>query len=86
MEPVQIVTIEEVRKRIERAIPGAEVHVETFRGADHFQAVVKATQFRDRSRVEQHQMVYAALEGLLGGPMHALSLKTAVLDPSSGSD
>ena len=36
--------------------------------------------FRDKTRIEQHQLVYAALDGLIGGPMHALALRTLVLD------
>lgn len=70
------VTIEDVRRRIEQALPGAEVHVATFSGDDHFEARVIAPQFEGRSRVDQHRMVYEALDGLLGGAMHALALKT----------
>jgi stress-induced morphogen len=72
------VSPDEVRRRIEAALPGASVEVGTFSGDDHFEARVEAPQFSGKSLVEQHQMVYAALKGLLGGPMHALSLKTAV--------
>jgi stress-induced morphogen len=72
------VSIEEVRRRIEDAIPGAKVQVGTFSGHDHFEAVVEAAQFEGKSLVEQHRMVYAAVDGLLGGAMHALALKTRV--------
>ena len=57
----------EVKQRIETALPGAEVQVSTFSGNDHFQAVVAAPQFKGKSLVEQHRMVYAAVDGLLGG-------------------
>jgi stress-induced morphogen len=70
------VTIDEVRSRIEAALPGAEVQVGTFSGDDHFEALVVAPQFAGKTRVEQHQMVYAALDGLIGGALHALALKT----------
>ena len=52
----------------------------TFSGDDHFQAVVAAPQFKGKSLVDQHRMVYAAVDGLLGGAMHALALKTRVLE------
>jgi stress-induced morphogen len=83
---MEIVSTEEVKRRIETALPGSDVQVDTFRGADHFQAVVVAPQFRGKTLVEQHKMVYAAVEGLLGGPMHALSLKTAAPPESDESD
>ena len=77
---MQAISIQEVEERIERALPGARVQVGTFQGADHFQALVEAPQFKGKSLVEQHKMVYAALDGLIGGPMHALALKTRVLE------
>ena len=52
---------------------------------DHFKAVVEAPQFRDKSRVEQHRMVYAAVADLIGGAMHALALKTVPLETVSDS-
>jgi len=73
-----VVSVEEVKQRIEAALPGSRVQVGTFSGDDHFQAVVEAEQFRGKSLVEQHRMVYAAVDGLLGDAMHALALKTRV--------
>jgi stress-induced morphogen len=59
------------------AFPGARVEVADLTGtADHFQAVVVAREFEGKSRVEQHQMVYAALGALMAGPIHALALTT----------
>jgi stress-induced morphogen len=78
MHEPNIISPDEVRKRIEYALPGAEVKVETFRGIDHFQADVAAEQFRGKNLVQQHRLVYEALEGLLGGAMHALALKTRI--------
>ncbi len=77
---MQAISVREVEERIERALPGARVQVGTFQGADHFQALVEAPQFKGKSLVEQHKMVYAALDGLIGGSMHALALKTRVLE------
>ena len=76
-----MVKSDEVRRRIEAALPGARVAVGTYRGDDHFQALVEAPQFRGKSLVEQHRMVYAAVDGLLGDAVHALALKTRPLDP-----
>ena len=73
-----MISIDEVRQRIESALPGARVEVRTFAGNDHFEAVVVASQFAGKTLIEQHQMVYASLKGLIGGPMHALALKTVV--------
>ena len=50
------ISIEEVKTRIESALPGARVQVGTFSGADHFEAVVEASQFEGKSLVEQHKM------------------------------
>ncbi|MDH3629464.1 MAG: BolA/IbaG family iron-sulfur metabolism protein [Acidobacteriota bacterium] len=80
MEPNQSVSLEEVRRRIEETLPGARVQVETFSGHDHFQAVVEAPQFAGKSLIEQHRMVYDAVDDLIGGAMHALALKTRPLD------
>jgi acid stress-induced BolA-like protein IbaG/YrbA len=67
---------EELKQRIEAAIPGAQADVE---GADgvHFQAVVTAPAFAGKTRLEQHRMVMDVFAGELGGAIHALSLKTA---------
>ena len=78
MQPT--VSIEEVKRRIEQALPGSTVRVGTFSGHDHFEAEVQASQFAGKSLVEQHRMVYAAVDGLLGEAMHALALKTRPLE------
>jgi len=68
---------DEVKTRIEAAIPGATADVES---ADdvHFSATVRASAFEGLSRVQQHKLVYSAFEGELGGAIHALALKTEV--------
>jgi stress-induced morphogen len=68
---------EDIRRRIEAAFPGARVQVvDATGGGDHFEVAVSATAFAGRSLVEQHQLVYGALGGLMG-EIHALSLRTA---------
>jgi len=68
---------EELKQRIESAIPGARAEVlDTTRGGDHFQATVTAPAFAGRSRIEQHRLVYDVFGVELGGPIYALSLKT----------
>jgi stress-induced morphogen len=67
----------EIQRRIEAAIPGAKVDVEDYTGGgDHFRAVVSASAFAGLSRIEQHRLVYAVFGEEIGGPIHALSLKT----------
>ncbi|MCP3981917.1 MAG: BolA/IbaG family iron-sulfur metabolism protein [bacterium] len=83
---MDMISINEVRERIEAALPGAKVQVGTFSGLDHFEAVVHAPQFRGKSLIEQHQMVYGALEGLIGNAMHALALKTRVLEDAAPTE
>ena len=68
---------EHLKQRIEAAIPGALAEVEDYTGTgDHFRATVTAPGFEGRSRIEQHRQVYAVFGGEIGGPIHALSLKT----------
>jgi stress-induced morphogen len=68
---------EEIKQRIEAAIPGARAEVEDWTGGgDHFKATVTAAAFSGRSRIEQHRLVYDVFGAEIGGPIHALSLKT----------
>jgi stress-induced morphogen len=61
------------------AFPGAQVEVTDLTGTqDHFQALVVTPAFEGKSRIEQHQMVYAALGDLMKGEVHALALTTRV--------
>jgi stress-induced morphogen len=64
---------------IRTGIPGAKVRIEDLRGdGDHYAAYVESASFIGKSRVQQHQMVYAALKGKMGGELHALALNTSV--------
>jgi stress-induced morphogen len=68
---------EDIRRRIEASIPGAHAEVEDYTGGgDHFRATVTASAFAGRSRIEQHRLVYDIFGAEIGGPIHALSLKT----------
>ncbi|HXB65174.1 MAG TPA: BolA/IbaG family iron-sulfur metabolism protein [Solirubrobacteraceae bacterium] len=72
-------TAEELKQRIEAAIPGARAEVEDYTGGgDHFRATVVAQTFAGHSRIEQHRLVYDVFGAEIGGPIHALSLKTEV--------
>ena len=71
----------EIEAMIRAALPDATVSVEDLAGdGDHYAATVVSEAFRGRSRVQQHQMVYAALQGRMGGVLHALALQTSVPD------
>lgn len=59
------------------AFPEAEIVLTDLAGDnDHWQAEIVSEQFRGKTRIAQHQMVYAALKGKMGGELHALALKT----------
>jgi stress-induced morphogen len=63
---------------IRAALPDAQVEIRDLAGdGDHYAASVISATFRGKSRVEQHQMVYQALKGRMGGELHALALTTS---------
>ena len=69
---------EQLKQRIEAALPDADVHVEDLTGGgDHFRAEVVSGRFDGLSRIEQHQMVYGVFGDEVGGAIHALSIKTS---------
>jgi stress-induced morphogen len=71
-------TADELKRRIEDALPGAEVHVEDLTGGgDHFRAEVASERFDGLTRIEQHKLVYDVFGEEIGGPIHALSIKTS---------
>ena len=72
---------QEIESLIRAALPDARITIEDLRGdGDHYAAHVISEAFRGKSRVEQHQMVYGALQGRMGGVLHALALQTAPPD------
>lgn len=67
----------EIEELIRAAMPDAIVRIQDLAGdGDHYAATVISEAFRGKSRVAQHQMVYAALQGRMGGELHALALTT----------
>ena len=69
----------DIERLIKDAIPDAEVTIRDLAGdGDHYSARVVSRSFEGMSRVRQHQAVYAALGGRVGGELHALQLETAV--------
>ena len=69
----------EIERMIKDALPDADVRIEDLRGdGDHYAAYVSAPAFKGKSRVQQHQMVYKALQGRMGNELHALALQTSV--------
>ncbi|MBC7432539.1 MAG: BolA family transcriptional regulator [Rubritepida sp.] len=69
---------DEITGFIKSALPDAEVIIKDLAGdGDHYAAHVTSEAFRGLPRVRQHQMVYAALQGRMGGVLHALALTTA---------
>ncbi|MCG8445206.1 MAG: BolA family transcriptional regulator [Hyphomicrobiales bacterium] len=68
----------EIETLIKEAIPDAQVEIRDLAGdGDHYAATVVSEAFRGKTRVQQHQMVYAALKGRMGGVLHALALQTS---------
>ena len=69
----------EIESLIKQAFPDAEVTISDLAGDnDHYAAMVKSRAFQGKTRVQQHKMVYDALQGRMGGVLHALSLQTSV--------
>lgn len=69
----------EIEAMIQEGLPGASVKIEDLRGdGDHYAAYITASEFVGKTRIQQHQMVYAALKGKMGGELHALAIQTSV--------
>ena len=69
----------EIERLIKAGIPDAEVTIRDLAGdGDHYAATVISAAFRGKSRVQQHKMVYDALQGQMGGVLHALALQTGL--------
>ncbi|MCA3560646.1 MAG: BolA family transcriptional regulator [Aestuariivirga sp.] len=68
----------DIERFIKEALPDAAVTIRDLAGdGDHYAANVVSAAFKGKSRVQQHQMVYAALKGRMGGELHALALQTS---------
>ena len=71
----------DIEKLIREALPDAQVKIDDLRGdGDHYAAHVVSSAFKGKSRVQQHQMVYQALKGRMGGELHAMALQTSTPD------
>jgi stress-induced morphogen len=69
----------EIERMIRAALPDAVIEIKDLAGdGDHYAATVSSAAFKGKSRVQQHQMVYGALQGNMGGVLHALALTTSV--------
>ena len=69
--------LEEIKKLIKEALPDAEISIQDLAGDDnHYSATIKSKIFSGKSKIEQHQLVYNALNGKMGNELHALALKT----------
>jgi stress-induced morphogen len=80
-------TAERIEELIKGVIPDAEVTIRDLAGdGDHYAARVVSSSFAGMSRIRQHQAVYAALGGRVGGELHALQLETAVPDMENTSE
>ncbi|MBM3568198.1 MAG: BolA family transcriptional regulator [Alphaproteobacteria bacterium] len=68
----------EIERMIKEALPDAQIKIDDLRGdGDHYAAHVVSAAFAGKSRVQQHQMIYKALKGRMGGELHALMLTTS---------
>ena len=75
---------DEIRAHLRQAFPDAEIVIQDLAGdGDHYRARIVSTAFRGLPRVKQHQLVYAALQGKMGGALHALALETSA--PADGA-
>ena len=75
----------EVKERIERALPGAQATVTDLTGGgDHLRAEVVYEGFAGLSRIQQHKLIYDVFGEEIGGPIHALSMKTVIPQRNDG--
>lgn len=71
----------EIERFIKEALPDASIEIRDLAGdGNHYAATVMSAAFKGKSRIQQHQMVYASLKGRMGGELHALALTTSVLE------
>jgi stress-induced morphogen len=69
----------DIERLIKEALPDAAVEIRDLAGdGDHYSANVVSAAFKGKSRVQQHQIVYSALKGRMGGELHALALQTSI--------
>jgi stress-induced morphogen len=72
------ISLQDLEVLLRDAFPDAEISIKDLAGDnDHYAANIIAKEFKNKTRVQQHQMVYAALKGKMGGELHALALQTS---------
>jgi stress-induced morphogen len=75
---VMAMSVEDLEAHLRRAFPDAVIQIEDLAGdGDHYKAKIVAQSFAGLTRIRQHQLVYAALKGRVGGELHALALETS---------
>ncbi|MCZ6764907.1 MAG: BolA family transcriptional regulator [Alphaproteobacteria bacterium] len=68
----------EIERMIKESLPDAQIKIEDLAGdGDHYLAHVKSAAFKGKTRIQQHQMIYQALQGRMGNELHALALQTS---------
>ena len=71
--------VEEIKDLIKKSIPDAKIEIKDLAGDDnHYAAVIKSKIFQGKTKIQQHKLVYDALDGRMGGILHALSLTTII--------
>ena len=74
----------EIERMIKEALPDAEVKLEDLVGdGDHWSATVISSAFTGKTRVQQHHLIYSAIQGRVGGELHALALQTSAPEPNT---
>ena len=69
--------LQEIKSLIIEALPDAEISIQDLAGDEnHYSATIKSKIFNDKSKIEQHKMVYKSLKGKMGNELHALSINT----------
>jgi len=72
-----MISADELRQRLESTFPGAEISISDLTGgSDHFDVKIISTDFAGKSLIQRHRMVYAPLQDVMGGALHALALTT----------
>ena len=69
--------LKEIERFIKEAMPDASIEIQDLAGdGNHYSVIVTSTQFKGKSKIEQHKMVYNSLKGRMGNELHALAIKT----------
>ena len=76
-ELIMAMDLKEIEKHIKEALPDASIEIQDLAGDNnHYSAIITSNQFKGKSKIEQHKMVYNSLKGKMGNELHALAIKT----------